>query len=62
MTYQSNLVFLLILAVLALAFFTLGIMVRHHWKTYSPDQIPRHLLQIIYWGAGGALLGIMAIT
>ncbi|MEK7083216.1 MAG: hypothetical protein AAB972_03505 [Patescibacteria group bacterium] len=62
MTPKSNLIFLLILGMLAVAFFAMGIMLRHHWRIYSPNQILGRLFQILYWAIGGTLLAIMTIT
>ena len=62
MSQQSHLIFLFILGIPAVAFFVIGIMLRHHWQKYSPDQTLGRLLQILYWGIGGMLLAVMIIT
>lgn len=62
MTQESRLIFLFVLIILAIAFFVLGIMLRHHWQTYSSNQALGRLVQTLYWVIGGALLAVMAIV
>ena len=62
MPQEFRFIFLFVLGIFALAFFVLGIMLRHHWQLYSPNQAIGRLFQILYWAIGGTLLLIMAIT
>ncbi|MEK7083159.1 MAG: hypothetical protein AAB972_03220 [Patescibacteria group bacterium] len=52
----------LVWAVLIVAFFSLGAILRHHWQKYAPDKLQGRLLQILYWMIGSILLTTMAIT
>ena len=62
MTPELNFIFLLAMAILAPAFFALGLILRHHWQIYAPHQAAAVWLAILYWGAGGTLLTIMILT
>lgn len=59
---EFRFMFLFVLGIFGLAFFVLGIMLRHHWQAYSPNQMIGRLAQILYWTIGGTLLLIMVIT
>ena len=59
MTQEPRVILFFVLAVLALAFPILGLILRHHWQKYAPDKLPGQLLQMLYWVIGGMLLAVM---
>lgn len=62
MPQEFRFILLFVLGIFALAFFVLGIILRHHWQTYSPNHVLGRLLQILYWAIGATLLLIMSVT